>query len=111
MGNHAVILCVTRKAQARRSSAAAHPAVGLGYVDDITRDYKGQAHHGVCALMSPSGQVYNKFLAFLKRIDAAVIAGLTSTLSLDNYATHKRSSPGSQGFLSFLTRSALVPPS
>ena len=73
--------------------------MGLGYVDGITHDYK---RHGTTTLFAAldvaNGQVlaqgkarhrHQEFLAFLKRIDAAVPAGLDVHLIVDNYATHK----------------------
>jgi putative transposase len=73
--------------------------MGLGYIDGITHDYK---RHGTTTLFAAldvaNGQVlaqckarhrHQEFLAFLKRIDAAVPAGLDVHLIVDNYATHK----------------------
>ena len=73
--------------------------MGFGYVDGITHDYK---RHGTTTLFAAldvaNGQVlaqckarhrHQEFLAFLKRIDAAVPAGLDVHLIVDNYATHK----------------------
>ena len=73
--------------------------MGLGDIDGITHDYK---RHGTTTLFAAldvaNGQVlaqckarhrHQEFLAFLKRIDAAVPAGLDVHLIVDNYATPK----------------------
>ena len=98
--DHAVVLCVDEKSQieALERTQPVLP-MGFGYVDGITHDYK---RHGTTTLFAAldiaNGQVlaqckarhrHQEFLAFLKRIDAAVRAGLDVHLIVDNYATHK----------------------
>ena len=97
---HAVVLCVDERSQieALERTQPILP-MGLGYVDGVTHDYK---RHGTTTLFAAldvaDGQVlaqcrarhrHQEFLAFLKRIDAAVPAGLDVHLIVDNYATHK----------------------
>jgi len=96
----AVVLCVDEKSQIQALERT-QPVLplGLGYVDGITHDYK---RHGTTTLFAAldvaNGQVlaqcrprhrHQEFLAFLKRIEAAVPAGLDVHLVVDNYATHK----------------------
>jgi putative transposase len=98
--DHAVVLCVDEKSQIQALERT-QPVLpmGFGYVDGITHDYK---RHGTTTLFAAldvaNGQVlaqckarhrHQEFLAFLKRIDAAVPAGLDVHLIVDNYATHK----------------------
>ena len=100
--DHAVVLCVDEKSQIQALERT-QPVLpmGLGYVDGITHDYK---RHGTTTLFAAldvtNGQVlaqckarhrHQEFLAFLRRIDAAVPAGLAVHLIVDNYATHKAS--------------------
>ena len=98
--DHAVVLCVDEKSQIQALERT-QPVLpmGLGYIDGITHDYK---RHGTTTLFAAldvaNGQVlaqrkarhrHQEFLAFLKRIDAAVPTGLDVHLIVDNYATHK----------------------
>ena len=98
--DHAVVLCVDEKSQIQALERT-QPVLpmGFGYVDGITHDYK---RHGTTTLFAAldvaNGQVlaqckarhrHQEFLAFLKRIDAAVPARLDVHLIVDNYATHK----------------------
>ena len=98
--DHAVVLCVDEKSQIQALERT-QPVLpmGFGYIDGITHDYK---RHGTTTLFAAldvaNGQVlaqckarhrHQEFLAFLKRIDAAVPAGLDVHLIVDNYATHK----------------------
>jgi transposase len=100
--DHAVVLCVDEKSQIQALERT-QPILpmGLGYVDGVTHDYK---RHGTTTLFAAldvaNGQVlaqcrarhrHQEFLAFLKRIDAAVPAGLDVHLIVNNYATHKHS--------------------
>ena len=98
--DHAVVLCVDEKSQIQALERT-QPVLpmGFGYVDGITHDYK---RHGTTTLFAAldvaNGQVlaqckarhrHQEFVASLKRIDAAVPAGLDVHLIVDNYATHK----------------------
>jgi putative transposase len=98
--DHAVVLCVDEKSQIQALERT-QPVLpmGLGHVDGLTHDYK---RHGTTTLFAAldvaNGQVltqcrarhrHQEFLGFLKRIDAAVPAGLDVHLVIDNYATHK----------------------
>lgn len=98
--DHAVVLCVDEKSQIQALERT-QPVLpmGFGHVDGITHDYK---RHGTTTLFAAldvaNGQVltqckarhrHQEFLAFLRRIDAAVPADLEVHLVVDNYATHK----------------------
>lgn len=98
--DNALVLCVDEKSQcqALERSQPMLP-MGLGYVEGITHDYK---RHGTTTLFAAldvlSGTVltdckprhrHQEFLAFLRRIEAAVPAGLDVHLIVDNYSTHK----------------------
>ena len=98
--DHAVVLCVDEKSQIQALERT-QPVLplGFGHIDGITHDYK---RHGTTTLFAAldvaNGQVlaqcrarhrHQEFLAFLRRIDAAVPAGLDVHLIVDNYATHK----------------------
>jgi putative transposase len=98
--DHAVVLCVDEKSQIQALERT-QPVLpmGFGYVDGITHDDK---RHGTTTLFAAldvaNGQVlaqckprhrHQEFLAFLKRVDAAVPAALDIHLVIDNYCTHK----------------------
>ena len=98
--DNAVVLCVDEKTQiqALERTQAILP-LGLGYAEGVTHDY---IRHGTTTLFAAldiaNGQViaqcrqrhrHQEFLSFLKRVDAAVPAGLDAHLVVDNYATHK----------------------
>jgi putative transposase len=98
--DHAIVLAVDEKSQIQALSRT-QPVLpmGLGYVEGVTHDY---VRHGTTTLFAAldiaTGTVFTEcrarhrhqeFLAFLKRIDAAVPAGLDVHLIVDNYATHK----------------------
>ncbi len=73
--------------------------MGLGYVEGVTHDCVRHGTTTLCAALDiASGTVlteckarhrHQEFLAFLKRIDQAVPAGLEVHLIVDNYATQK----------------------
>ena len=98
--DHAIVLSVDEKSQIQALDRT-QPVLpmGLGYVEGVTHDY---VRHGTTTLFAAldiaSGTVlteckarhrHQEFLAFLKRIDQAVPAGLEVHLIVDNYATHK----------------------
>ena len=73
--------------------------MGLGYVEGVTHDH---VLHGATTLFAAldvaAGEVpaqckrrhrHQEFLAFLRHIDASVLAHLEIHLIVDNYATHK----------------------
>ena len=98
--DNAVVLCVDEKTQIQALERT-QPVLplGLGYAEGVTHDY---IRHGTTTLFAAldiaNGQViaqcrqrhrHQEFLSFLKRVDAAVPAGLDAHLVVDNYATHK----------------------
>jgi transposase len=98
--HQALVLCVDEKSQIQALSRT-QPVLPMraGQLDRRTHDYK---RHGVTSLFAALdiatgnvlGQCYRRhrsveFLAFLKKIDAAVPADLDIHLVLDNYGTHK----------------------
>lgn len=98
--HHALVLCVDEKSQIQALSRT-QPVLPMrvGQLERRTHDY---TRHGVTSLFAAldiaTGYVLGKcyrrhrsveFLDFLKRIDAAVPAGLDVHLVLDNYGTHK----------------------
>lgn len=98
--HHALVLCVDEKSQIQALSRT-QPVLPMrsGQLERQTHDY---TRHGVTSLFAAldvaAGQVQDKcyrrhrsveFLDLLKRIDAAVPAGLDIHLVLDNYGTHK----------------------
>ena len=98
--DNAVVLCVDEKTQIQALERT-QPILplGLGYAEGVTHDY---IRHGTTTLFAAldvaNGQViaqcrqphrHQEFLSFLKRVDAAVPAGLDAHLVVDNCATHK----------------------
>jgi transposase len=98
--HHALVLCVDEKSQIQALSRT-QPVLPMrvGQLERRTHDYN---RHGVTSLFAALdiatgnvlGQCYRRhrsveFLAFLKKIDAAVLADLDIHLVLDNYGTHK----------------------
>jgi transposase len=98
--HHALVLCVDEKSQIQALSRT-QPVLPMqvGQLERRTHDYK---RHGVTSLFAALdiatgnvlGQCYRRhrsleFLAFLKKIDAAVPDDLDIHLVLDNYGTHK----------------------
>lgn len=98
--HRALVLCVDEKSQIQALSRT-QPVLPMrvGQLERRTHDYK---RHGVTSLFAALdiatgnvlGQCYRRhrsveFLAFLKKIDAAVPADLDIHLVLDNYGTHK----------------------
>ncbi len=97
---HALVLCVDEKSQVQALERT-QPMLplGLGYVEGVTHDYK---RHGTTTLFAAldvlNGTVltdckprhrHQEFLAFLRRIEAAVPPKLDIHLIVDNYSTHK----------------------
>jgi transposase len=97
---NALVLCVDEKSQVQALERT-QPMLplGLGYVEGITHDYK---RHGTTTLFAAldvlNGSVlttcqprhrHQEFLAFLRRIEAAVPAQLDIHVIVDNYGTHK----------------------
>jgi putative transposase len=98
--DHAMVLCVDEKSQIQALERT-QPLLplGLGYVEGVTHN---SVRHGTTTLFAAldlaSGQVltqcrrrhrHQEFLAFLRRIEAAVPPDLTVHLVVDNYGTHK----------------------
>ena len=98
--DHAVVLCVDEKTQIQALERT-QPVLplGLGYIEGVTHDY---VRHGTTTLFAAldiaNGQVltqcrarhrHQKFLGFLKHIEANVPADLDAHLVVDNYAAHK----------------------
>jgi putative transposase len=98
--DNALVLCVDEKSQVQALERT-QPMLplGLGYVEGVTHDYK---RHGTTTLFAAldvlSGEVltdckprhrHQEFLAFLRRIEAAVPPRLDIHLIVDNYSTHK----------------------
>jgi transposase len=98
--HHALVLCVDEKSQIQALSRT-QPVLPMrvGQLERRTHDYK---RHGVTSLFAALdiatgnvlGQCYRRhrsveFLAFLKKIDAAVPSDFDIHLVLDNYGTHK----------------------
>lgn len=97
---NALVLCVDEKSQCQALERT-QPMLpmGFGYVEGLTHDYK---RHGTTTLFAAlnvlNGAVlsackprhrHQEFLAFLRRIDAAVPADLDIHAIVDNYGTHK----------------------
>jgi putative transposase len=97
---NALVLCVDEKSQCQALERT-QPMLpmGFGYVEGVTHDYK---RHGTTTLFAAldvlNGTVlteckprhrHQEFLAFLRRIEAAVPADLDVHLIVDNYSTHK----------------------
>jgi putative transposase len=97
---NALVLCVDEKSQVQALERT-QPMLpmGFGYVEGITHDYK---RHGTTTLFAAldvlNGTVltdckprhrHQEFLAFLRRIEAAVPAEMDVHLIVDNYSTHK----------------------
>jgi len=98
--DHAVVLCVDEKTQIQALERT-QPVLplGLGYLEGVTHDY---VRHGTTTLFAAldiaNGQVltqcrarhrHQKFLGFLKHIEANVPPELDAHLVVDNYAAHK----------------------
>jgi putative transposase len=98
--DNALVLCVDEKSQCQALERT-QPMLpmGFGYVEGVTHDYK---RHGTTTLFAAldvlNGTVltdckprhrHQEFLAFLRRIEAAVPADLDVHLIVDNYSTHK----------------------
>lgn len=91
------MLCVDEKSQ-RQALERTPPLLpmGFGYVEGVTHDY---VRHGMTTLFAAFNVLnsaeckprhrHQQFLAFLRRTDAAVPAGLDIHMIVDNYTTHK----------------------
>jgi len=97
---NALVLCVDEKSQCQALERT-QPMLpmGFGYVEGVTHDYK---RHGTTTLFAAldvlNGSVltdckphhrHQEFLAFLRRIEAAVPTDMDVHLIVDNYSTHK----------------------
>ena len=96
---HAVVLCVDEKSQIQALERT-QPVLPMGLATsmDHPRLQAARHDHAVCRPRRRQRAVlaecrprhrHQEFLAFLKRIDAAVPAGLDVHLIVDNFATHK----------------------
>jgi len=96
---NAMVLCVDEKSQCQALERTQPMlAMGLGYVEGVTHDYK---RHGTTTLFAAlnvlNGAVlatckprhrHQEFLSFLREIDKAVPIELDIHCIVDNYATH-----------------------
>ena len=89
-----MVLCVDEKSQIQALERSQPGASPLGYVENVTHDYK---RHGTPALDLATGEVMTQckprhrhleFLQFLRHIEANVPADLDIHPVVDNYATH-----------------------